>query len=183
MSGGLLTEARVRLPAGQPGATLGESVRAAAEEAFISSPMSSMLRSNELEAGYLFGQPVDAETARARIRDEGLEGHLTVGDQGISDLALDTLITRKKEELARQQAIASGPQGFIPGAARFAGAFGGSLMDPLNVASAFVPVVGPAKYTAMLAKASGVAGRAGVRAGVGAVEGAVGAAVLEPFIL
>jgi len=56
-------------------------------------------------------------------------------------------------------------------------------MDPLNIASAFIPVIGPARYTALIANASGGLARAGIRAGVGATEGAVGAALIEPFVL
>jgi hypothetical protein len=46
-----------------------------------------------------------------------------------------------------------------------------------------VPVVGEARYAAMLGRAASPLGRAGVRAGVGAVQGAAGAAILEPLPL
>ena len=44
------------------------------------------------------------------------------------------------------------------------------LLDPLNIASAFVPVVGEARYANLLARAASPLGRAGVRAGVGALR-------------
>ena len=51
---------------------------------------------------------------------------------------------------------------------------GTQVLDPVNVAMAFMPVVGEARYGRMLAAAGeSVLGRAAVRAGVGAVEGGV----------
>ncbi|HBM7739289.1 TPA: hypothetical protein LZ417_005308, partial [Escherichia coli] len=67
--------------------------------------------------------------------------------------------------------------------AQIAASLGASLLDPLNIASAFVPVVGEARYANLLARAASPLGRAGVRAGVGALEGAVGAAIIEPLPL
>jgi hypothetical protein len=55
----------------------------------------------------------------------------------------------------------------------------GSLLDPLNVALAFVPIVGPARQTALAARL----GVGGGRAATGAIEGAVGAAIIEPLVL
>lgn len=123
---------------------------------------------------------LDAETARAMVKDEGLP--LTIPDDGISRHALDILIRRKRDELRRENVFSRGPSGVIPGAARLGVAFYESLFDPLNIASAFIPLVGEARYAALLARATGMGGRAAVRAGVGAAEGAVGAALLEPLI-
>ena len=58
-------------------------------------------------------------------------------------------------------------------------AIAGSFLDPLNIASAFIPAVGPARAAAMAAKF----GKSGSRAMKGAIDGAVGAAVLEPLII
>lgn len=123
---------------------------------------------------------LDAETARQRVKEEGLP--LTIPDDGIAAPALDILIRAKRDELQRQNIFARGPSGVVPGALRLGTALINSLYDPLNIASAFIPVVGQARYAGMVAGATGAFGRAGVRAGVGAVEGLVGAAVLEPLI-
>ncbi|MDQ5978538.1 MAG: hypothetical protein QG602_1512 [Verrucomicrobiota bacterium] len=56
-----------------------------------------------------------------------------------------------------------------------------SLLDPVNVASAFIPVIPEAKVAAWLASQSGVLGRATVRAGVGMASGAAGQALIEPL--
>lgn len=124
---------------------------------------------------------LDAETARTKVKDAGVP--LTIPDKGIRSRALDILISRKKEEMRRQDVLSRAPGGWAAGAAQLATALGASAIDPLNVASAFIPVVGPTRYGGMLARASGGLGRAAVRARVGAVEGVIGAAAVEPIIL
>lgn len=119
------------------------------------------------------------EEAQKRVREEGV--NLNV-DADIPEAALDILVERAKERRRRDDVLARGPQGFIPGSARLAAALGASLLDPVNVASAFVPAVGPTRYAAMVARAGSAFGRAGVRAGVGAVEGAAGAALVAPLV-
>jgi len=121
-----------------------------------------------------------AEQARARIKEEGLD--LTVEDSGIRAGALDILIERKREEVKRKLILDNAPASTIP--VQLLAGFGASVLDPINVASAFVPIVGEARYASMLARAgTSVAARAAVRAQVGAVEGAVGAALVEPLVL
>ena len=121
-----------------------------------------------------------AEQARARIKEEGLD--LTVDDAGIRAGALDILIERKREETKRKFILDNAPTSTVP--VQLLAGFAASALDPINVASAFVPVVGEARYASMLARAGqSVAARAAVRAQVGAVEGAVGAAMVEPLIL
>ncbi len=121
-----------------------------------------------------------AEQARARIKEEGLD--LTVDDAGIRAGALDILIERKREETKRKFILDNAPASTVP--VQLLAGFAASVLDPINVASAFVPIVGEARYASMLARAGqSVAARAAVRAQVGAVEGAVGAAMLEPLIL
>lgn len=121
-----------------------------------------------------------AEQARARIKEEGLD--LTVEDSGIRAGALDILIERKREEVKRKLILDNAPASTIP--VQLLAGFGASVLDPINVASAFVPIVGEARYASMLARAgTSVAARAAVRAQVGAVEGAVGAAIVEPLVL
>lgn len=122
---------------------------------------------------------LDAQVARERVAGMGLD--IKIPDQGIREGALDVLVNRHREQAARQQVLARSAGGSM--GTQIAASLAASLIDPLNIASAFVPVVGPARYSAMLARASGPLGRAGIRAGVGAVEGAVGAAIVEPFPL
>ncbi len=165
----------------EEGASLLDSVMASGEDALLASPVSSAQRMGELSAAEE-GVALPAEDARAQIDSAGLTGHLIVPDQGVTQPYLDILIDRKREEQKRAELIASAPQGVGPGAARFGAMFAASMLDPVNVATAYVPVVSQARYLRWLGKAGGFAGRAGVRAGVGAAEGVVGAALVEPVI-
>ena len=122
---------------------------------------------------------LDARAARDRVAGMGLE--IKIPEQGIRQGALDILVDRHREQAARQQVMARANGGSM--GTQLAAGLAASLLDPLNIASAFVPVVGEARYAAMLGRASGPLGRAGVRVGVGAVEGAVGAAIIEPLPL
>lgn len=122
---------------------------------------------------------LEAQAARDRVSGMGLE--IKIPDQGIRQGALDILIDRHREQAARQQVLARANGGSM--GTQIAAGLAASLLDPLNIASAFVPVVGEARYAAMLGRAAGPLGRAGVRSGVGVVEGAVGAALIEPLPL
>lgn len=179
-------------------APLGQTLGVIAEETWTRSPLSSIVRSRELfEAEYgagglgnlittgeLWSEPdspmVSAEDARRRIGEEGVD--LSVPDSGIRRRALDILIDRKKLERRRQDVLSRSPGGLGAGSLKLATALGVSLLDPINVAASFVPVIGPARYSAMLARAGGTIGRAGVRARVGVVEGVAGQALVEPLV-
>jgi hypothetical protein len=180
-------------------ATFGQSLGVAAEEAITFSPSDSIRRMLELRQAD-DGEPISigadtgeepwrapptpmvpAESARQKIKDAGLD--LTVPDTGIRGGVLDILMERKRDEKRRQDIMNRAPSGVLPTAGRFGVAVAASMLDPLNVASAFIPVVSAARYTAALGRATSALGRAGTRARVGAVEGAVGAAVVEPIVI
>lgn len=122
---------------------------------------------------------LDAQAARDKVSGMGLD--IKIPEQGIRQGALDILIDRHREQAARQQVMTRANGGSF--GTQLGASVAASLLDPLNIASAFVPVVGEARYAALLGRAASPLGRAGVRAGVGAVEGAVGAAIIEPLPL
>ena len=126
---------------------------------------------------------ISQEEALKKIDNAGISGRLEIGKQGINPDVLDKMISRKKDEIKRQAIVATAPDTFTYKAASFGTGLAVSLADPINIASAFIPVVGAARYGASLAKASGALGRAGVRAKYGAAAGIVGAAVVEPLVL
>lgn len=176
--------------------SLSTSLGATVDQAFIENPSSSLVRYGELERqtrgdfvpgskGAEFTGPTSAmvsqKDADIRIKENGVS--LKIGALGVPEDALNTLISRKREEVKRRAVIDSAPEGFWSGAAEIGTGLAVSIADPLNIASAFVPVFGQARYARLLANASGAGGRAGVRAGVGAVEGVVGAAIVEPIVL
>lgn len=178
----------------------GEVFDAAFDSAFSTNPTTSLVRSEELaqqadgravvmgpesylapNAGRLEPDSplLEAQAARDRVAGMGLD--IKIPDQGIRQGALDVLIDRHREQAARQQVLTRANGGSM--GTQIAAGLAASLLDPLNIASAFVPVVGEARYAALLGRAATPLGRAGIRAGVGAVEGAVGAAILEPLPL
>lgn len=186
-------------------APMSQVLGATAEEAWLYSPSSSLERMAELQTaerglpefeaepdsgGFLGGsftrrgptsRVMPAEEARERVKAEGLD--LQIPDDGIPEDALDILMERKREAVRRQDILNRAPGGFTPGLLKFGTAVGVSMLDPLNVAASFIPIVGPARYARMLEQAGSGIARAGVRARVGAVEGAVGAAVVEPLVV
>ncbi|WP_409287530.1 coiled-coil domain-containing protein [Pseudomonas guariconensis] len=178
----------------------GDVFGAAFDEAFSTNPSTAAFRLEELaqqaegravvmgpesylapNAGRLEPETplIDAEQARNQVADAGLD--IKIPDQGIRQGALDILMERHREQLARQQIMLRANGGSLP--TKIAGSLAASLLDPLNIASAFVPVIGEARYARLLAGAATPLGRAAVRGGVGALEGSVGAALLEPLPL
>jgi len=137
------------------------------------------------------------------IEEAGLTGVITPHED-YSREHLQLMLEQKGEEIWRQN-VSSRASGFINKAAGFAGGLGGSFVDPINIAAAFIPgaafrggvsalravpatrAVGAsllarnaARQTA-LASATGWT-RAGLLARQGAVEGAIGAAMIEPLV-
>lgn len=130
----------------------------------------------------VYGAPkpkISAEEARKRIKDAGVT--LTVPDTGVVPEALDLMIKNQQDRLNRQTVIERSPTG-VRSLAGFGTEFAVSMLDPVNIASAFVPVIGEARYTALLASAGGFMGRTAIRAGVGGSEGLVGSALVEPLL-
>lgn len=122
------------------------------------------------------------DDAKAKLEAGGLQGQLEIPDGGIRSRALDLLMAHRTEQNRRNSIVARSPGGFGLTAAGVTGQLATSVLDPLNDAMAFIPVVGEARYAKLLASAGeSLVGRAAVRAGVGAVEGATGAAVLQPL--
>lgn len=126
----------------------------------------------------------------ARIRDAGLEEHLKAR-KGYTQEALEYIIEAKKNEIFNARMSDGQPWWhLIPslGVGLFAG-----MMDPVNLASAFMPVpgmkeaqvaklLGNATRAARVAGKSGALRRAGIYAAHGAASGLLGAAVVEPLV-
>ena len=120
-----------------------------------------------------------AEEARQQVADAGLK--LTIPDNGIGRRSLKILMDAKEAELRRQTILGQAEGGFWQTSAGLGSAFAGNLVDPVNIAVAFVPIVGEARYAAWLAQAEGILGRTAIRAGVGGLEATVGFAPVEAY--
>ena len=119
-------------------------------------PMLSVDEANDL--GEPWGLVYDSETPRGLV---------------------DAQIERKKAEQVRNSVIARGRGGLVEGSLGLATELLVTATDPLNVASAFIPVVREARFASWATRY----GPARARLARGTVEGAAGAAIVEPIIL
>lgn len=166
-------------------ATLGSVLGATAEQAWDDLPLlSSSRKAVELDLArtrYAWTQKkLNAEQTRAYLEERGLPSD-SLEAREYNELELSILARRKAAELRRRDIMMRDSGGFARGSARLATALGVSVLDPLNVATAFIPVISQERYAALLARQSGALGRAGVRVAVGAAEGTAGAALIEPL--
>lgn len=104
---------------------------------------------------------------------------ITVGEDGIHEGAASILAERHDERLSRRMVLDRARSSYSLGAAQLGVGLVGSMLDPLNIASAFVPVVSGARFASLATRYGATRARA-IR---GAAEGAVGAALLEPIVL
>ena len=154
---------------------LGDVLKATAKETWARNPLEStqtlieLIRANQNENSPLV--PKDQLN-----KEYGTLGLSFEEDEYQS--VVDLMVEEKQAERERQSIIARGPQGFGVGVAKFAVGLGVSMLDPINVASAFIPVVGQARMAQMVAQQ----GFTRARFAKGIREGAVGAAVVEPIV-
>jgi hypothetical protein len=104
-----------------------------------------------------------------------------VPDDGIDADAFYYNLFRQKQRAEYQQVAERKPDGAVSSVLGVGSSLAVQVVDPINAATAFIPVVGPTRYANMVKAAASPLGRAGVRAGVGAAEGAFGAAIIEPL--
>lgn len=125
-------------------------------------------------------KPAVPEDEQARqIKESGLEGKIKPQagyNQDALNIVMENAHMENVASLLRENA--SGLQ-MIPD---FVGGMAASMIDPVNLATAFFPAVPEQRFFSMLRKTSGAWGRAGVRTATGVASGALGAAVVEPMI-
>lgn len=121
------------------------------------------------------------EDQQAIIRENGLEKHIKA-QEGYNTEALNLVMESKREELERQVTRQAASDWYAP--AGFIAGLGTSFLDPINVASNFIPGVGQTRALRMLQEGAkqGAKGLALRRAAIGAAEGAVGSVVVEPLV-
>jgi hypothetical protein len=155
--------------------TLGDVLGATAEETWARNPLSSTadligLKAAEKNDNSLL---IPKEDLNKEYADLGLSF-----EEDEYQSVVDIMVQEKEAELERQSIMARGPQGLGVGIAKFGVGLGVSMLDPINVASAFIPVVGQARMAQMVAKQ----GFTKARLTRGVKEGAVGAVVVEPVV-
>jgi hypothetical protein len=126
---------------------------------------------------------MDIIEANDRVKKAGLSSVLSLPNQpDIPASQLEIMMSRAQARKEREATIERGPQGFIQSALSTGTSFLVGAVDPINLGSAFIPVMGELRYAKLLETAGeGFGARLAVRAGVGAAQGAVGQAALEPI--
>lgn len=106
---------------------------------------------------------------------------IPISPDGVNVLVLDAVLMGKIGERNRQQILQQGGDGRFP--AILMASLAGTVIDPLNIGSAFIPFAGVARYRQALSAVETAGQRALVRMKFGVIEGMAGAAVVEPFPL
>lgn len=176
--------------------TTGEVLGATAEQTFTENPVTYLYRQMQLEPEAVYDpnnvnyNMRSQSMVRDRLRAEGqmlsrddankefgIPGQLTFDTPEIPRMNAQLLNIWKREELRRDEVLRRAQGGVTETVGKYAISFATAAIDPLNIASAFVPVVGEARFGMMVARL----GRLGATLTKGAIEGAVGQAFLEPF--
>lgn len=156
-------------------APAGRVIAGAFDDAIETNPVPLFLLSRELNANR-DSPRLEWWEATDQAKKAGVS--VKVPDDGITQAALSILIERRKDQADRDTLFAR-REGTGAAIGTFGAGLAGALMDPLNAAAGYIPVLSGTRYAAALERAATVGGRAALRGGVGAAEGLVGAALVE----
>src|SRR5690606_33099644 len=81
----------------------GEVLTETFAQAYEENPIAAVGRMLELSEDKRTGPRLDLQSARARLAEAGMESDIEVGEGGITEAALTTLIERKRVEKRRQE--------------------------------------------------------------------------------
>lgn len=145
------------------------------EQVMYENPMSALGRTIELYRSKGTGKKLTADEYKDSFYyREGLE----VPDDGIYESEA-SILAERYDLRGRRQLIQNSYSGnFFGGATRFGVTMVGSMLDPINVGSAFVPVLRAGTFANMSAQK----GKTTARFIKGGVEGFVGASLVEPLV-
>lgn len=141
----------------------------------LSSELDGILQERNAQRDEIFrgavddGRLLEPETVQERY---GIEA-----DRLMSPREAELIVQGRREQEIRNAIVDAGPRGLVPGVLRFGASMVPFATDPVEIASMFIPVVGPARSAAMIAQF----GRVGGRAAIGATEGAIGSLLTEPL--
>jgi hypothetical protein len=137
----------------------------------------SLLSAGQVAGLEYLGKPIDYNSAKSRAEQAGvaLDNELY---HNTTEQAVDYRIRMKSEENRRNTVMAMAPDSALLKTGTVLTSFAMQFIDPVNVLSGFVPVVGEARSAAMIANM----GRYGGRAAKGAIEGTVGNALTEAIV-
>lgn len=161
------------------------------EETMYYNPLNALGRIADQKLG-------QGRKGRHLTREEYLDSEyyregMDINQDGITEGLASLLAERHDERSAFQTTLSRSRGGIGLGAAQFGVALAGSVLDPLNIASAFIPSVAVARGATMAAKirpanaAKAIRQRldgktSGSRFATGTIDGAVGAVAVEPLV-
>jgi len=151
---------------------------ASLDEALYYNPTNALGRL--INQSLLEGQEGSTLTAEEWSESEFFREGLEVGDEGIKIGMASLLAERHDERSAFRTTLGRSRGGIGLMAAQFGVSLAASIIDPINVASAFIPSVTIARGATMAARMGRVKGN---RFMTGAMDGAIGAAVVEPLVI
>lgn len=156
---------------------LGDTVAASFGDSMMHNPAPALWR---LAKGTIFSDKADEISAEDAQAKYGLNGALTF-EAPVSDSYARGMMETKIKEMKNQQVLDKGQKGFVAETLKLGAGLGASVLDPINIASAFIP-------TGRVLSAVGAAKLAGSKTlgatiGKGIISGSVGAALVEPLPL
>ena len=147
------------------------------QETLYYNPANALLR---LAEQYSYdGERGEVLTKEEYMKSEYYRPGIQVDDSGIKEGLAKLLAERKDKRDSFNLTLNASRGGFGLSAAQFGVGLVGSLLDPLNIASAFIPTLGTARAATLAAKF----GKNGGRFMTGVMDGMVGAALLEPLVI
>jgi hypothetical protein len=135
-------------------------------------PTSSLFRLADKESAYM-------ESNVYLNKDELNKEYAGMGlyfEQDTREGVVDYLVQRKEIEQQRSNIMARGPQNTY--GTFFLASMATNFLDPINVGSAFIPVVGQTRFASMVARS----GKNVARLKRGFAEGLIGNALVEPIV-
>lgn len=165
--------------------TFGQKMSAAWREAWMESYGPVGMANIRARIAASDGPKLSADEAQAITKEYGvkLKG-LSLADGVFTRRQLDVLLERQRE-LAAIKDVRERTPWELGSVARGAAMFGAGILDPINLATAFVPWtrgIGAMRGTVATAQTGATFGaRTGARAAVGAVDGGISTLALEPF--
>lgn len=157
-------------------ATVGlwDAIKTSSAQAWDYNPSSSLFRTFEMQdAINVSDKVIPKDELNAKYADLGL-----FFDKDTREGVVNYIVDRKNIERKRQQILSRGPQGFGSKALYLGAGLVTSFADPVNIASAFIPVVREARFASLVARL----GATRARLTKGFIEGAVGNALVEPIV-